>query len=172
MRYFLSLALMIGATAPFAAAQFATTTPPTITRESSYPPLGLASTETMQVNLANLASNATSSTGTVTTAASCTGSVTFLNATGATIGTANPFNVSQNSIVSVTLPFTKSSISGVRGEVRVVIITTTPTGKNSPPCSLETSLETYDTTTGATHVFLPSAAQGGIVTPVSTPGNQ
>ena len=167
MRYFGSLAFMIAAAAPFAAAQFATTTPPTITRESSYPPLGLASTETMQVNLANLASNAANSGP----AASCTGSVTFLNAAGATIGTANPFNVSQNSIVSVTLPFTKSSIAGVRGEVRVMITTTTPTGKNSPPCSLETSLETYDTTTGATHVFLSNAAQGVGISPVPTPAN-
>lgn len=161
MRYFVSLALMIAAAAPFAAAQFATTTPPTVTRESSYPPIGLASTETMQVNLVNLASNATSSTGTVTTAASCTGSVTFLNAAGATIGVANPFNVAQHSIVSVLLPFTKSSIAGVRGEVRVEITTTTPTGKNSPPCSLQTSLETYDTTTGATHIFLGNATQSG-----------
>ena len=171
MRYFLSFAIMIAASAPFAAAQFATTTPTTITRESSYPPLGLASTETMQVNLVNLASNATSSTGTVTTAASCTGSVAFLNTTGATIGVATPFNVSQNSIVSVTLPFTKSSIAGVRGEVRVVITTTTPTGKNTPPCALETSLETYDTTTGATHIFLANAAQAVTVPPVATPAN-
>ncbi len=153
MRNFLTLVLISGAMGSAAFAQYATTTTTTVTRESSYPPIGLASTETMQVNLANLAKNVTNGP-----AASCTGSVEFLNAAGTVIGAATPFNVAQNAILSVSLPFTKSSISGVRGEVRVVITTTTPVGKNSPPCALETSLELFDTTTGALHAFLGPAA--------------
>ena len=157
----LSLTLIAFASALTQCALAQTTTTTVVTRESSYPPVGLASTETMQVNLANLASNVTNGP-----AASCTGSVSFINAAGTTIGAATNFNVAENIVFSVSLPFTKSAISGVRGEVRVVIQTTTPTGKNSPPCSLQTSLETFDTTTGATHVYLTSGSE----TPVSTPG--
>lgn len=46
-------------------------------RQSSFPPVGLAFSETMQVNLSNQAANPTSGT-----AASCTGTVTFLDSSG------------------------------------------------------------------------------------------
>jgi hypothetical protein len=141
------LLLAIG-TSAIAQAPMATTTPTTITRNSSFTPVGLGSTETMQVNIANLATNP--STG---AAAACTGTVSFLNAAGTVIGTPMSFTVSSGQTFSVTLPFTKAGIAGIRGEVRVSIQTTSPV-KNAPPCSLESSLETFDSVNGATHVYL------------------
>jgi len=58
-------------TAGAALAQTGTATTTTVTRSMTFAPAGLASSETAQVNLVNLASNPTSGT-----AASCTGSVT------------------------------------------------------------------------------------------------
>src|SRR5258706_11123090 len=71
----------------------------TTTIQFSFPPTGLALTETAQINVTNIA--AASSTG---TAASCTGSVSFVNSSGATIGTATSFTVGTGQIASVSLP--------------------------------------------------------------------
>jgi hypothetical protein len=50
--------------------------------------------------------------------------------------------------------------TGLRTEIRGVVTLTITSGV---PCELETSLETYDTTTGATHVHL--AQSGGFEGP-------
>src|SRR5579859_6071398 len=103
------------ATAALAAAAMAqtTTTSSTSTRQSTSAPIGLGSTETAQVNVVNTATASSSGT-----AASCTGSISFLNASGATIGTATPFTVTSGQIFSATLPFTKAGASGTRTEIR------------------------------------------------------
>ena len=77
----LFLALGLLASAPTFAQTATVTTTATITQ--SLPPFGLGSTETARLDLTNLASASGSGT-----AASCTGTVSFVNATGATIGTA------------------------------------------------------------------------------------
>jgi hypothetical protein len=128
-----------------------------VTRNTSYPPVGLASTETMQVNVVNLASNPTTVT-TTTPAASCTGNISFFNAAGTPVGTATTFTVTEGQISSATLTFAKAAIAGTRGEIRAVIQTATPTGRNAPACSLESSLETFDSVSGATHVYLSTPA--------------
>jgi hypothetical protein len=133
-----------------------TTGSTTFTENFSFPPAGLALTETAQVNLTNIA--AASSTG---TAASCTGSVSFVNSSGATIGTATNFTVGTGQIFSVSLPFARAAASGNRTEIRAVV-THTGTVPSTAPCSLVFSFETYDTSTGVTHVFLGNAASDGV----------
>src|SRR5713226_9694854 len=123
----------------------------TTTRTANLPPFGLGSTETARVNLTNVATASSSGT-----AASCTGNVTFVNAAGATIGTATSFTTASGVTSSVSLPFASSGLSGSHGALRAVIqvtrSTTTPT-----PCSLLISLETFETSSGATHLYLSSS---------------
>jgi hypothetical protein len=142
-RYLLLAAAVAACTAATALADSDTTTS---TRTSTFAPVGLASSETAQVNLVNLASNSSSGT-----AASCAGSVTFLNPSGTAYVAATTFTVTSGQIVSVKLPFASTAASA-RTEFRAVVSLTV--GGSSAPCELQSSLETYDTTTGVTHVFL------------------
>jgi hypothetical protein len=146
-RQLLTLALA-AAGAALGMAQTNTTTNP-VTRQSSFPVVGLASTETVQVNVVNNAAATASGT-----AASCTGTISFLNATGNTIGTATSFTVGSGQIFSAALPFTGTgATSGSRTLIRgVVAVTFTP--GSGVPCRLASTLETFDTTTGVTHVHL------------------
>jgi hypothetical protein len=131
-----------------------TSTTPT-TRSSSLPPVGLASSETAQVSVVNLA-NASSSG----TAASCTGSISFVNAAGATVGAASTFTVTSGQTFSKPLPYSTTAASG-RTVVRGVVSLTIP-ATSAPPCSLSIVLETFDTATGVTHVYQPSGSiEGG-----------
>jgi hypothetical protein len=143
-----------------AASAFAQTTV-TRTTDYTFPVVGLGSTETIGVNLINLAAN--SSTGTVS---SCTGSVTFYNAAGTAIGSASNFSLAANAAASVNLPFSSSGIGGSRGLIRTVVASTTT---SNIPCSLSYSLNTFDTSSGVTHLFLigPAAASA----PVANPGH-
>lgn len=150
IRQFNCILLAAAFSAAIAAAQ--TTTSGTVTETSNTPAIGLASSETAQVNLVNTASNASNGT-----AASCTGSVTFLNASGTAIGAATPFTVASGAIVSVSLTFGKSGATGTRTEIRATI-SRTVTLNSGVPCNLQVTLETYDASTGATHVYLPNAA--------------
>ena len=129
-------------------AQTATTS----TRTTNFPPFGLGATETARVNLTNTA--VASSSG---TAASCVGTVTFVNAAGTAIGTATSFTIASGVTFSASLPFASAGLSGNRGQIRAVVAvtrsTTTPT-----PCSLLMSLETFETSSGATHIY--TTAQG------------
>lgn len=123
-----------------------TTTTATATITQSLPPFGLGSTETARLDLTNLASATSSGT-----AASCTGTVTFVNAAGATIGSANSYSVASGATQSVSLPFTSAGFSGSRGELRVVIAATRTSGV---PCQLHVSLTTFETSSGATHLYV------------------
>ena len=142
-----------------AASGFAqSTTASTHTRTSDLSPVGLAVGETVQVNVANLAANSTSGT-----AASCAGSVSFYNASGAIIGAATTFTLTTGQISTVRLPYASAGASGSRTVVRPVVTLTT-TLPSPPPCSLQFSLETFDTATGVTHVHTDGGVlQGGFV---------
>ena len=124
-----------------AATSFAQSTSTTNTRSYTFLPFGLAATETAQVNVVNLAANSSSGT-----AASCTGTISFLSNTGATLGTATSFTVTSGQTFSAT-----RAGSGSRAVLRAVITLTIPTS-SAPPCVLASSLETYDTSTGVTHL--------------------
>lgn len=142
---------MISAAA-VACAQDPTSGSSTHTLSFSFGPVGLAATETMQANLLNTASASSSGT-----AASCTGTVTFTNAAGTAIGTATSFTVTGGVIDTVSLPFAKSGETGTRTEI---VASVQPTS-SSAPCGLVFSLETYDTSSGVTHVHI-DGAQGGL----------
>jgi|SRR5450432_3317645 hypothetical protein len=147
--FFLAAALAVSAFAQ------GTTTTRTVTQTFLFPPVGLGSTETAQVNIVNIA--AATSGG---TAASCTGSVSFANAAGAVIGKATPFTVGTGQIASVSLPFATSGFAGTRGEF-VATMTRTVTRPSTVPCSLVFSLETFATATGETHILLNNSASDG-----------
>jgi len=123
-----------------------TTDANTRTSAFSFPLVGLASTETIGVNLINMASNTSNGT-----AASCTGTVAFLNSAGATIGTATPFTLAAGAVSTPTLAFSSSGLASPRGLIRTVVTTTST---SNVPCALSFTLNTYDTATGVTHVFL------------------
>ncbi len=146
----LSVLAAVGMTAAFG--QEAVTSTHTI----SLPPAGIGSTETMQVTVTNLAANGSNTT------ASCTGSVSFLNSNGATIGTATTYTATAGQSVDVKLPFASAASSGSRVDVRPVIASTQTSGA---PCVLAYSLQTYDTSSGVTHLYLASAtsSEGPVV---------
>ena len=155
LRLLFALAISTGAA-------LAQTTTVTRTTDFSFPLVGLATTETMAVNLINLATNPTNGN-----AASCGGSVTFINQAGANIGTADSFTLAAGAATAIALPFSSSGITGTRGLVRAVVATTTT---SNVPCSLSYSLNTYDTVGGVTHVFIQGT--GSVVaTPVLTIGH-
>ena len=119
----------------------------TATRTLDFPPFGLGSSETARINLTNLATASSSGT-----AASCTGTAAFVNATGGTIGTATSFTIASGVTTSVSLPFANAAISTPRSSIRAVVTLT----RSSPPtpCALVISIETFDTSTGAGHLYI------------------
>lgn len=143
--YLRQLVLTLVAGAFGCASMFAQTTN-TFTREVITTPFGLGSTETARVSVVNVANNASNGT-----AASCTGSITFLNSSGTAIGSAAPFTVTSGQISGATLTFTQAGGSGVRTEIRAEVSQTLSQGV---PCSLQYVLETYDSSSGATHLYL------------------
>jgi hypothetical protein len=127
----------------------------TITRDSVFPPVGLATTETIQINVLNTATSSQNGT-----AASCAGTITFSNSLGSAIGTPTPFTVASGQVASAKLPFASSGASA-RAEI-VGSIQSTVTFPQKTPCSLVFSLETYDTSSGVTHIFLGNASANAL----------
>jgi hypothetical protein len=141
--------------------QAQTPTAATPSRDLVFPPVGLAFTETAQINVANTAANPANGT-----AASCTGTISFNNSTGSAAETPVKFTVTAGQIYSTQLTAAKLGVvNGQRSEfIGSVQVALTP----KTPCTLSISLETFDATTGVTHVYLQSPA-GGPVT-VMFPG--
>jgi hypothetical protein len=130
-----------------------TSTPPT--RDSTFAPVGLAFSETARINVANTAANPS---GTNSTPASCTGTISFNTSTGASAQTPAKFTVTSGQIFSSDLTAAKLGvINGSRAEfIGSVQLTLTP----KTPCSLAISLETFDAVTGVTHVYLTNPGNG------------
>jgi hypothetical protein len=121
---------------------------------SSVPPMGLAMSETMQVNVVNTAVVSSSVSGS-TTGPSCSGAIAFYNNKGTIIGSPTSFTVTTGQIFSLPLLYSSIGDSGARTVVRVVITNGTPiTALGLPPCNLAYSLETYDSQSGVTHAFV------------------
>ncbi len=120
----------------------------------SLPPFGLAVSETAQISLVNTAGPDANGT-----AASCAGTVTFYDYTGAPIGTSTKFTIGTAQIFSFKLPFSLTKASGTRAVIRAEIAGNTINTSgllpppSPPPCSLTFSLETYESATGVTHIF-------------------
>src|ERR1700691_1903534 len=76
----------------------------TFTRSYSFPPVGLASSETAQLNVLNIA---TGSTAANATAPTCAGTVTFANGSGKTLGTPTSFTTTGSEVFSTQLTFSQ-----------------------------------------------------------------
>jgi hypothetical protein len=130
---------------------------------TTLPPIGLAVSETVQVNVVNTAQ----SSGGV--AASCAGSVAFYDAAGSVVGTPAIFTVGTGQLFSTRLPYVSATGTGPRMVIQSAItlgaapstISVLGAFPPTPPCRLVYSLETYDSTTGVTHAYVSGlAAQG------------
>jgi hypothetical protein len=155
MKRLFLLCVIAGMASVCAFAQGSTgTSTTTITTNYVFPPLGVAPSETLAVSLVNIAPTATSSTA---TAPSCSGTVTFAGSTGTVIGKANSFTVASGQISTITLTATEAGITASRGSI-LVSVQQTMTRPSSAPCTLVYSLQTYDTGSGVTHLFLGNAS--------------
>jgi hypothetical protein len=126
------------------------TTTNSSTRTFDFPLVGLGGTETAEINVVNVATNTTGGT-----AASCTGTMSFTNPAGTAIGSATAFtSLPAGQVATARLPFSSSGGTSPRTQIRGVVTLTVPTTTPRPPCVLSITFATYDTTTGATHVFL------------------
>ena len=121
-----------------------------------FPPVGVAPSETLQVNLANIAT----ASGSSDLLPQCTGTLTFYDAGGHAIGngTSMGFSVAA-AILSIPLTYSAIGASGQRAIVRVDIelspvALSTAEGPRTPACSLLSSLEIYDTATGVIHAVV------------------
>jgi hypothetical protein len=179
--FLISAAALCGA---FSTVEAQVAVPSSVTRTYSFPPAGIGSTETASITVVNSASAAsdTSTGGTTTTPASCTGTISFFNANGQ-IGTAASFTVGTQQFKTVALPFANAGLSGSslangnRGEIRGEVSLTTSTSTYTP-CLLLLSMEIYDSTTGATHAVLTMGpvsmsfgSPGGPIVPYSASGS-
>jgi hypothetical protein len=84
----------------------------------------------------------------------------FHNAAGATIGTATSFTLTAGQISTARLPFANAGSTAARAVVRAVVQVTVPTATPRPPCSLQLSLEIFDSSTNATHVYINGGGLG------------
>jgi len=150
--------------------------PFSLSRTVNLPVVGLASSETAQVNVVNLAASAqpVNSGGTVPSGgntASCTGSITFYDISGSAVTSSSSFTIGTGQIFSATLPYSQTSTSSTNASSRTAIravVTVTGTASLSSPCSLAANMETFDTATGVTHVHveggtLPLAGLVGVL---------
>jgi hypothetical protein len=159
LQRFVPLLMVLGLWTGAALAQNAAL-PATLSRTVNLPVVGLASSETAQVNVVNLAPSAQPVTGSTPTggnSASCTGGITFYNASGNALSSSSSFTIGTGQIFSATLPYseisTSSSSAGARTAIRAVV-TITGTPGVLAPCSLAANIETFDTSTGVTHVHV------------------
>ena len=140
--------------------------PATFTRTTVFPPVGLAFSETARVNVANNAANPKSGN-----AASCSGTISFNNASGAAVGSPNKFTVTSGQISSANLTAAELGVdNGSRSEfIASVQLTLAP----QTPCNLTISLETFDSTSAVTHLYLAGGSVGApsTVEPVLGGGN-
>jgi hypothetical protein len=132
------------------------------------PRWGLASSETAQLNPVNIAPAPTVAGA---AAPSCTGTITFADSTGKTIGTPANFTTTGSQVSSTQLLFSQLPGNGARGEF-VASVQLSLSFPEKAPCALVFSLETFDTTSGVTHVYLGNSATGTalIGTPIGLRG--
>jgi hypothetical protein len=123
------------------------------------PPLGLAASETAQVNVVNTLRPPPN--GGV--APFCSGTVVFYDSRGGVVGQIRPFQLESAQMFSTPLDFASASPSGQRTAVLAVIClspfkVTSDAGAAVTPCSITSSLETFDTVTGVTHAVVTGTA--------------
>ncbi|MFN7997623.1 MAG: hypothetical protein U0Q18_28655 [Bryobacteraceae bacterium] len=137
-------------------AQSAGVTTASMSSSPQFAPVGVAPSETLQVNL----SNAATVSGSSDRFSECSGTLTFYDSGGRALGdgTSLGFSVSTG-LLSVPLPYLATGGSGQRAMVRVEIkvspvMPPTAEGPQIPVCTLLSSVEIYDTATGAIHAIV------------------
>ncbi len=121
------------------------------------PVVGLASSETAQINVVNLAPSGLFVSGSFSTGttAPCAGTITLYNAAGSALGNPASFSISTGQVFSATLPY--SDVTGTSKDARTAVRATVTT---NPPCAVNTNIETFDTMTGVTHIHVEGPATG------------
>ncbi len=135
-------------------ATLAQTTGPIDTRTVNLPVVGLASSETAQVNVASPGFPGITDAPFPTP---CTGTIAFYNTNGAAIGSSTSFSITLAQVFSATLPY--SDITGTSGNARTTIRAIVTTNVS---CSVTANIETFDTATGVTHVHVEGGSTVGI----------
>ncbi len=118
------------------------------------PVVGLASSETAQVNVASPGFTGINDAPFPTP---CTGTITFYNASGAAIGSSTSFSIDLAQVSSATLPY--SDVTGTSGTARTTIRARVTT---NTACSVTANIETFDTASGVTHVHVEGSSTLGI----------
>ncbi len=127
----------------------------TVTRDYSFPPVGLASSEIAQVNVVNLAPTPTAAGAAAPT---CSGTIAFANAGGKAIGSPVSYTTTGSQVFSTQLTFSQLGGTGTRAEfVASVQATGSFLLSSRALCVLGFSLETFDESSGVTHVYLGSS---------------
>lgn len=139
------------------------------------PPVGLATTETAQINVMSAAAGYPG--GAFVT--SCQVSVTFYGSDGSALGKATEFTVGNiGQIFSAKLPYAVTGATGLRTSVGArIALTPAPSAFSTlsppiPPCAVAFSLETFDTATGVTHAFVSGQAAQGATIAAPTSGTE
>jgi hypothetical protein len=119
------------------------------------PPLGLAASETAQVNVVNTLLPPPN--GGV--APFCSGTVVFYDSMGGVVGQIRPFQLESAQMFLTPFEFASAGAAGQRTVVLAVIYLSpfkvaTAAGPAVTPCSIISSLETFDTVTGVTHAVV------------------
>ena len=143
MRFLIAISMF--ACAAFAQPALPTFPPVTV----NLPVVGLASSETAQVNVASPGFTGITDAPFPTP---CTGTITFYSASGAAIGSPASFSITLAQVSSATLPY--SDVTGTTGNARTIIRARVTT---NAACSVTANIETFDTTTGVTHVHVEGA---------------
>jgi hypothetical protein len=125
--------------------------PPAIMRTFVFPAVGLASSESARIAAVNIAPASHKGT-----AASCSGTISFTNASGAPVGKPAQFSIGTGDIAYGDVLGLDPSSNSVRNEFQgSVQVTIDPA--SGAPCSLLLTLEVFDTATGVTHGLMTSA---------------
>jgi len=150
------------ATAP----AFAQISGPLVVKTANLAVVGLASSETVQVNVVNLAASVMPvvTGGTLPsggTTANCAGGITFYDANGNVITSAT-FMIGSGQIYSAPLPYSQIPAadrpSSGNGRTAVWATVSINNGQSSDaPCLLAANVETFDTATGVTHLHTEGA---------------
>ncbi len=133
------------------------------TKAVIFPPLTVAPTETVSLNIMSAASAYPG----WTLLAACQAEVTFYRADGSIIGEPAAFVVGDSSqIFTAGLPSASGSLQVSLPAVVSVQLALTPDGGTAsalspllPPCAVAFSMETFDSATGVTHVVVPGWAE-------------
>jgi hypothetical protein len=180
LQKFVPLLIVVGLCAGTASAQLPVI-PSSFSRTVDLPVVGLASSETAQVNVVNLAPSAQpvitagiSASGGAT--ASCAGSIAFYNGSGSAIGSSTSFTIGTGQIFSATLAYSDTSSTATAASGRTAVRAVVTVTESGSPCAPSANMETFDTTTGVTHVHVEGSSQvilsGVFALTEPTPGAQ